>query len=285
MLSGAAGAQLDAIRRGAAQVIFSTHALAREGLPEFRKLSLVIVEERDAFGAVSRAALMQKNNQPDLLVTTSVPIPTSLVVTVFNDYDLSIIDRPAVQHVETVAGEQSVRQEVFTRIQGLIDAGRQAYMVFPMVNGHDLITLEKAHQLANSLATEAFPGCRVAAYHGAMTREERFRIFEDFQHRRIDILMSTTVIEDAPGVANATAMIIEYADRFDLVRLHRLRGHVSQGHFPGFCGMLLSREPSEEGSRLVELVAREQDGFTIAEEDRLVRGDRDEAADTAAGGA
>ncbi len=265
--------QIDAIRRGASQVIFAPHSLADSPLPEFRKLGLVVVEERDNFGVIDRGNLAQRGVHPDLLVTTTVPIPTSLVFTVFQDYTLSIIDVPAVQQVETRVGSQEGRDAIYARVREQLESGRQAYVVFPLIEGRDLIGLTKARQLAQSLANEAFPGFRIATYHGAMPREERIRVFDDFQHRRIDLLLATTTIEDAPEVANATAMVIEYADRYDLVRLHRLRGYVSKGNFPGFCGLLLSESPRPEARELVDLVAREQDGYAIAERDRLNRGD------------
>jgi len=266
-------AEMDAIKRGTAQCIFATHALLETGLPEFKKLGLVVVEERDAFGVVDREKLARGNTHPDLLVTTSVPIPSSLVFTVFQDYTLSIIDIPAVQHVETHVGAQDVRESVYERTREQLASGRQGYIVFPLIDGRDLIPLEKARQLAQSLASEAFPNARIATYHGSMSREERIRVFEDYQQRRIDLLLATTIIEDAAEVANATAMVIEYADRFDLVRLHRLRGYVSKGSYPGYCGLLLTDAPTPDAMKRINLIAREQDGFAIAEQDRLVRGD------------
>jgi len=269
----ATAGQLDAIKRGNAQLIFATHAIVEQGLPEFKKLGLVIVEERDAFGVIDREKLIQRSTYPDLLLTTSVPIPSSLVFTVFQDYTLSVIDLPTVQHVETRVGDQDAREPIYERVREQLANGRQGYVVFPLIEGRDLISLEKARQLSRSLATEAFPGARVAIYHGSMSREDRIRVFEDFQQRRIDLLLATTTIEDAPEVSNATALVIEYADRFDLVRLHRLRGYVSKGSFPGYCGLLMSDAPKADARERIDLVAREQDGFAIAEQDRLARGD------------
>ena len=263
----------DALKRGTTQLVVDTHELLRQGLPEFRKLGLVIVEERDGFGVVDREKLVQKGVHPDLLVTTAVPIPTSLVFTLFSDYELSVIDTPSCQQVDTLVGGSEIRDEAYGRLRAHLDAGRQAYVVFPYLNGREIVDIAGANQLAAALSKEAFGGARVAAYHGSMSREERVRVFDDFQHRRIDVLLSTTVIEDAPEVANATAMLVEQADRFDLTRLHRLRGHVALGRAAGVCAMVLSGDPDAAGQQHIDTVASEQDGFAIAERDRLARGD------------
>lgn len=266
-------AQVDALRRGEATCVFATHRLATGGLPDFKKLGLVIIEERDHFGVLDRKALEQKGVQPDLLVVTSVPIPASLAFTVFSDHDISVLHDSERQLVQARVRTPDGREEAYAEIRERLDNGRQGYVCFPLLDGRDLLPLDRAKQLVGALSAEAFPGFRVALYHGAMSRDERLRVFEDFQHRRIDVLVATTTIEDAPEVANATAMHVENADRYDLVRLHRLRGHVAQGREPGVCNFVFSSKPTDDGRRLVELLAREQDGFAVAEQDRLARGD------------
>ncbi len=265
-------AQADAIRRGEAHAIFATHALFKN-FPEFKKLGLVIVEERAQFGVTDRKAICQKGVNPDLLVVTSVPIPLSLTFTVFSKHDLSVLREPMRQSVVTKVRGPSEREEAYASLREQLALGRQAYVVFPTLQGKDLLDLAQAKQLTTALSSEAFPGAKVALYHGAMGREERFQLFEDFQRRRLDVLVCTTTIEDAPEVANATALMVDHADRYDLVRLHRLRGHVAQGRLPGTCEFVMTAQPSEEGQALVELVAQEQDGFAIAEKDRQQRGD------------
>ena len=265
-------AQADAIRRGEAHAIFATHALFKN-FPEFKKLGLVIVEERAQFGVTDRKAICQKGVNPDLLVVTSVPIPLSLTFTVFSKHDLSVLREPMRQSVVTKVRGPSDREAAYATLREQLELGRQAYVVFPTLQGKDLLELAQAKQLTSALNTEAFPGAKLALYHGAMGREERFQVFEDFQRRRIDVLVCTTTIEDAPEVENATALMVDHADRYDLVRLHRLRGHVAQGRLPGTCEFVMTAQPSEEGQALVELVAQEQDGFAIAEKDRQQRGD------------
>jgi ATP-dependent DNA helicase RecG len=265
-------AQIDAVRRGEASAVFATHALLQD-FPEFKKLGLVIVEERDVFGVVDRAKLTQKGVHPDLLVVTSVPIPVSLTFTAFSDHDLSVLSDPPRQTVEGRLRPPEQRMDTYAELVESVERGRQAYVVFPMRRGQDLLDLHDARSLLAALKAEAFPGLNVALYHGSMSRDERFRVFEDFQRRRLDVLVATTGIEDAPEVSNATYMVVENADRYDQVRLHRLRGHVAQGRTVGTCTFVLSQNPTAEGRALVERVAAEQDGFAIAERDRQARGD------------
>lgn len=273
VLSGEGAAPLDAVRRGDLQVLFATHELARRGLPEFKKLGLVVVEERGTYGVISREDLAQKGVHPDLLVVTSVPVPTILTFTLYADYDISVIREDTPPTVECAVRTTELRSEAFSRICEQLARGRQAYVVLPMVRGQDAVDLPTARQLAEALGSEAFPGYRVGVYHGAMPQAERLRVYDDFEHRRLDVILATTVIEDAPEVPNATCMLVENAERYDLVRLHRLRGHVGRGPYPGLCTFVLGAKAAPEGVRLVELVAKEPDGFAIAEQDRMVRGD------------
>ena len=266
-------ARLDALRRGESSCVFATHDFV-EDFPEFKKLGLVVVEERSYFGQLNREALAQKGVHPDLLVVTAVPIPTGLTFTLFSDHDISVLSDPDRQLVQARVRSPEQRPEAYAELRSRLEAGRQAYIAFPVLNGQeDLLPVQRARQLVAALGAEAVPGRRVALYHGRMSREEQFRVFSDFQHRRIDVLVATTLIEDLPEVANATVMHVEHADRYDLVRLHRLRGHVARGRESGLCNFVLSEQPDEAGLRLVELLSREQDGFAVAEQDRIVRGD------------
>ncbi len=269
----ASTAQVDGIRRGETDIVFATHAMLEAGLPEFKKLGLVVVEERSNFGVVKRDMLQQGKHQPDLLVVTSVPIPSSLAFTLFSDHEISLIDREDEGSVETHVLSPEIREEAYETIREFVSMGRQAYVVFPLRNGTDVLDRERGMLLVSAMSQEAFPGARVALYHGSMSREERYRVFEDFQHRRIDVLLSTTAIEDAPEVPNAAVVMVENADHFDLIRLHRIRGHVSVGAVPGQCFYVVSADPSEEGLAVVSLVAGEEEGFAIAEQDRAMRGD------------
>jgi len=231
------------------------------------------VEERNEYRVVDRSALVQKGVHADLLVVSAVPVPTSLTFTVFADHDISVIKTAGQRTVGAAVMTPADREEVYDQVRAAVDDGHQAYLVFPMLDGRDVLPLTDARALVDALGTEAFPGKRLAVYHSDMSREDRARVFEDFQRRRIDILVATTAIEDAPEIANATVMVVENADRYDLVRLHRLRGHVARGAGEGTCLFVLSENPDPGGSRLVERLCTEQDGFVVSEQDREARGD------------
>ena len=265
-------AQADAIRRGEAHVIFGTQRLLSNDI-HWRRLGLVVVEERGTFGSVSLESLPQRKGPcPDLLVTTPVPIPSSLAFTVFGEFDVSLI--PATRRLRSSGRifASTERTEAYEALRGHLDAGRQAFLVFPVRGGRDLLTTDDALRMAKALQADALPGTRIGIYCSAMTRDERFRVFDDFQQRRIDALVCTTYIEEAPPVDNATVMMIEYADLHDMDRLHRLRGHVARGPRPGNTIYMLSETPSEDARSRIETVIRETDGFRLAELDLQVRG-------------
>lgn len=273
LLLGAGGKQaLEPIRRGEVDAVFTTHEVFRN-LPEFKKLGLIVVEERSSFGVLDRSLFADRKTEPDVLVVTSVPIPASLTFTVFADHDLTVLESEGGQPVECQVLGPEGRSSAYSRLFQELERGRQGYVALAMPRGTDLLDRARGQTLASALQAEAFPGYRVALYHGGLSREERQVVLEDFQRRRVQVLVSTTTIEDAPEVSNATAIMVEGADRFDLVRLHRLRGHVSRGSTPGVCLFVLSESPEEEGRRRVRLVAEAQDGFEIAERDRVDRGD------------
>jgi ATP-dependent DNA helicase RecG len=265
-------AQADAIRRGEAHVIFGTQRLLSNDI-HWRRLGLVVVEERGTFGSVSLDSLPQRKGPcPDLLVTTPVPIPSSLAFTVFGEFDVSLI--PATRQLRSSGRifAASERTEAYEALREQLDAGRQAFLVFPVRGGRDLLGTEDALRMAKALQADVLPGARIGIYCSAMTRDERFRVFDDFQHRRIDALVCTTYIEEAPPVDNATVMMIEYADLHDMDRLHRLRGHVARGPRSGNTIYMLSENPSEDARARIETVVRELDGFRLAELDLQVRG-------------
>jgi ATP-dependent DNA helicase RecG len=265
-------AQADAIRRGEAHVIFGTQRLLSSDI-HWRRLGLVIVEERGTFGSVSLQSLPRRKGPcPDLLVTTPVPIPSSLAFTVFGEFDVSLI--PVTRQLRSSGRifDATERAEAYESLRVHLDAGRQAFLVFPVRNGRDLLGPDDALRMAKALQADALPGSRIGIYCSAMTRDERFRVFDDFQHRRIDVLVCTTYIEEAPSVDNATVMMIEYADLHDMDRLHRLRGYVSRGPRPGNTIYMLSESPSEDARSRIETVIREPDGFRLAELDLQVRG-------------
>jgi ATP-dependent DNA helicase RecG len=264
--------QLDAIKRGQANLIFATPNFIDPVLPEFKRLGLVVVEERSSFGTITAESFAQGKAYADFMVVTSVPVPPTLSFTVFSDMDISVIDAE-LRTVDCIVAQPHERDAVYDALRDILKSGKQAYVVFPMRDGVDVIDRQRGEVLASAMAQEAFPGHKVALFHGSMNREERFKVFDDFLHRKIDVLIATTAIEDAPEVDNAAAVMIENADHFNLVRLYRLRGHVSGEDDEAKCFFVLSKEPSKAGVKLVEFVAKEADAFSLAERDREERGD------------
>lgn len=262
---------LDAISRGECQVVFGTHAMLN-GSVKWKKLGLVIVEERSEYGTVDPAALVANGPNPDLLVITDTPIPSSLTLTVFGEYQVSTVANDYPVRCTASVYEQGQRLEAYEEVRKAVDEGRQAFVVFPIGESGDLLSPDQALQYASGLQAEALEGARIGVYCSAMSRDDRLRVFEDFQHRRLDVLVSTTYIEEAPPLTNAVLVVVEHADHHELARLHRLRGHVGQGAEPGQCIMVMSENPSDDAqARLGQLVA-ERDGYKIAEMDLKERG-------------
>lgn len=264
-------AMADALKRGAVHVAFASPWIIK-AWPAFKRLGMVVVEERQEYGSVTLASLPSQGARPDLLVLTDAPIPTSIALTLFSDMDLSLVPGQLGPGLQVSSHSWADHMEAYTRAQAELEAGRQVYVVLPMVEGQERLNLRELARFADALRGEAFPGKRIGVFSGLMSREERQRTYDDFIHRRIDVLLTTTIIEDGPAVLNATACVVLEADRFDLVRLHRLRSHVARGLRSGRCMLVLSETPDPLGVRRVEIMVREPDAFRIAEHDLVTRG-------------
>ncbi len=271
-------AQIDAIKRGEVHVAFGTESLLQDH--GWRRLGLVVAESRVGHGPLRLQDLPGKSQRPDLLCMTQAPIPTTLVFTLFRDFDVTLVPTSDRIHCVSRTFDAAERAQAYEAAREQLDEGRQLYVVFPIEDetgergkaGNDLLGLDDARRFADALRADAFPNARIGIFSSAMSRDERFRVHDDFAHRRVDVLVSTSPVEDAPTVPNATTMVVEYADRYDLTRLHRLRGHVGQGTHPGKAIFVLSDGADEEGVRRLELVLAEHDGFRIAELDLQMRG-------------
>ncbi|MDH7600918.1 MAG: ATP-dependent DNA helicase RecG [Armatimonadota bacterium] len=262
----------DRIALGETQIVIGTHALIQENV-QFHKLGLVIIDEQHRFGVLQRAALLEKGLTPDMLVMTATPIPRTLTLTVYGDLDVSIIDElpPGRKPVKTHWKQKSNRRKVYEALRKIIDQGRQAYVVCPLIEESEKLQAQAASDLAEFLANEMFPDLRVGLLHGQMKTEEKDAVMSAFRRGEIDILVSTTVIEVGVDVPNATVMVIEDADRFGLAQLHQLRGRVGRGSEQSFC-VLICEGTSEESIRRMQIMASTTDGFVIAEEDLKLRG-------------
>lgn len=263
---------LTGIANGIINIVIGTHALIQEGV-RFRALGLAIIDEQHRFGVIQRAALRKKGINPDILVMTATPIPRTLALTLYGDLDISIIDElpPGRRPVETRPFFESMRSKVYIKLEDEIKKGRQAYVVYPLIEESEKVDLKAAVEMSEKLK-KTFPHRRIALIHGRIKAREREEIMDSFKKGDIDILVSTTVIEVGVDVPNATVMVIEHAERFGLSQLHQLRGRVGRGASQSYCFLLTSHRLSDEARRRLQALVKTNDGFLIAEEDLAIRG-------------
>ncbi len=261
------------IAAGEVGVVVGTQALIQKEIA-FQKLGLVIIDEQHRFGVFQRATLMEKGNRPDVLVMTATPIPRSLSLTVYGDLDISVIDElPAGRApVKTRVIRSREKAGVFRKIEEEIAAGRQAYIVYPLVEETEKSDLAAATEMSEELATKIFPQRRVGLIHSRIKTDEKERIMAAFKKKELDILVSTTVVEVGIDIPNASVMMIEHAERFGLAQLHQLRGRVGRGGYPSFCYLAVSGRITPEARRRLTVMEETTDGFRIAEEDLAIRG-------------
>ena len=254
-----------------------THALITEGV-EYADLGLVVTDEQHRFGVAQRAALSAKGQHPHTLVMSATPIPRTLALILYGDLDVSIIDQlpPGRRPIETYAVSGSYRPRLYNFIRKLVNEGRQAYIVCPMVEVNDELPDERkaVTEYAAMLQKEIFPDLQVAFVHGKMKPKEKEAVMAAFAARETDILVSTTVIEVGVDVPNAAVMVIENAERFGLSQLHQLRGRVGRGSHQSYC-ILVSDNKNEETRERLKVMTKTADGFKIAEEDLRLRGPGD----------
>jgi len=258
---------------GEAPCVVGTHALVQEGV-EFRRLGLAVVDEQHRFGVEQRARLRGKGEHPDLLVMTATPIPRTLALTLYGDLEVSVLDElpPGRRPVVTAARTESKRREIYTFLRDEIARGRQAYVVYPLVEESEALDLKAATDMARRLAEDVFPDLSVGLMHGRLGFEEKDAIMRRFKAGEIHILVSTTVIEVGIDVANASVMLVEHAERFGLSQLHQLRGRVGRGPWKSVCILLTSGRLTEEAQQRIAAMVSTNDGFRIAEVDLELRG-------------
>ena len=261
---------------GATHLVVGTHALVQEPVT-FRALGLAIVDEQHRFGVLQRAILRSKGFSPDVLVMTATPIPRTLALTAYGDLDVSVIREspPGRRPIKTVVKPETRRDDVYEFVKRQLDRGRQAYVVYPLVEESEKVDLKAATEMADHLAQEVFQTYRVALLHGRMKQDAKDRIMRAFSRGEHDLLVSTTVVEVGVDVPNASVMVIEHAERFGLAQLHQLRGRVGRGPHQSY-GILLYQPPlSDQGRARLTAVAETTDGFVIAERDLELRGPGD----------
>jgi ATP-dependent DNA helicase RecG len=262
----------DSIRSGDIDIVVGTHALIQEGI-KFRRLGLAVIDEQHRFGVMQRVRLRRKAKNPDVLVMTATPIPRTLAMTVYGDLDHSVIDElpPGRSPVITKLYHDNQKHVIYQAMSSEISRGGQVYVVYPIIEESENSDLKSA--MMGKVAFERmFPEFRIGLIHGKMKTAERETIMLSFKDRRIDVLVSTTVIEVGVDVPNATMMLIVHAERFGLSQLHQLRGRVGRGSDQSHCFLLAYRPYGEDARRRLEIMVRTTDGFRIAEEDLDIRG-------------
>jgi ATP-dependent DNA helicase RecG len=262
-----------ALKSGEIHACIGTQALIQEAV-SFNRLGLVVIDEQHRFGVMQRAELRARGLNPDVLVMTATPIPRSLAMTVYGDLDVSIIDElpPGRTPVETMVFGEDQRQNVKKLISREIKAGRQAYIVYPLVEESEKIDLKDATRRYEYLRDTVFPKFSVGLLHGKMKAPEKEAVMRAFVAGEIQVLVSTTVIEVGVDVPNASVMIIEHSERFGLSQLHQLRGRVGRGAEKSYCVLLTSDKKTAVAQERVGIMAKTNDGFVIAEKDLELRG-------------
>jgi ATP-dependent DNA helicase RecG len=264
------------VESGAVNLVVGTHALVERDVV-FRELGLAIIDEQHRFGVVQRAMLRGKGRQPDVLVMTATPIPRTLALTTYGDLDVSVIRGlpPGRQPIVTLAKPESRREEVYAIARRELAAGRQAYVIYPLVEESEKVDLRAATAMADHLQAEVFPEYHVALLHGRLKQDEKDRVMSAFARGDVHVLVATTVVEVGVDVPNATVMIIEHAERFGLSQLHQLRGRVGRGAGASTCVLLYQHPISEAGRARLDALVQTTDGFEIAERDLALRGPGD----------
>jgi ATP-dependent DNA helicase RecG len=267
----------EALRSGELSLVIGTHALLSPDV-QYQNLGLVVTDEQHRFGVDQRAALSAKGENPHLLVMSATPIPRTLALMIYGDLDVSVLDElpPGRQKIDTFAVPSSYHARIYAFLRKLVQEGRQAYIVCPMVAENDELPDERKAVTAYAahLQTEIFPDLCVAPIHGKMKPKEKDAVMRAFAAHEIDVLVSTTVIEVGVDVPNAALMLIENAECFGLSQLHQLRGRVGRGQHKSYC-VLVSDNKGEENKARLKIMSSTNDGFAIAEEDLRLRGPGD----------
>jgi ATP-dependent DNA helicase RecG len=261
---------------GSLHLVVGTHALVEDPVA-FRELGLAIIDEQHRFGVMQRAALRAKGMHPDILVMTATPIPRTLALTTYGDLDVSVMREmpPGRKSIKTIAKPESRREEIYDFMRQQLDAGRQAYVIYPLIEGSEKIDLKAATEMSDHLQHDVFPEYRVALLHGRMKQDEKDRVMQAFVRGEFHVLVSTTVVEVGVDVPNASVMVVEHAERFGLSQLHQLRGRVGRGPHQSFCVLLYQSPISEAGRERLKALTETTDGFVIAERDLALRGPGD----------
>ena len=265
-------ALLASIGSGEVDVVVGTHAII-EGEVQFHKLGLVVIDEQHRFGVMQRKALQDKAENPHVLLMTATPIPRTLTMGAYGDLDVTVIAEmpPGRTPIKTRLCREEDKDALYRQLRAEIGQGRQAYIVYPLVEESEKIDLKAATESFRQLQSEVFPDLRLGLIHGQLSPAEKESAMEAFRSRELDILVGTTVIEVGVDVPNATVMVIEHAERFGISQLHQLRGRVGRGEHRSSCFLVYSKLAGDAAERLHALEST-TDGFRLSEIDLQLRG-------------
>ncbi len=255
---------------GQTNIAVGTHALIQDSI-NFNNLGAIVVDEQHRFGVKQRNVLKKKSNNPQMLTMTATPIPRTLAMTVHGDLDLTIIDELPKGRLPIKTSLTTSHRGVYELMEKEINSGRQAYVVYPLIEESETLSAKAATIEAEKLQNEVFPQYKVGLLHGKLKNDEKEQVMSDFKNKKYDILVSTTVVEVGVDVPNATVMVIENAERFGLSQLHQLRGRVGRNELQSYCVLVTASKSQETRDRL-SIMTQTNDGFVIAEKDLQIRG-------------
>ena len=258
------------LRNRQANIAVGTHALIQDGV-EFANLGAVVIDEQHRFGVKQRLALRKKSQNPQVLTMTATPIPRTLAITMNGDLDLTIIDELPKGRKPIITTLMNSRRQIADLIRHEVDAGRQAYIVYPLIEESETLSAKAATIEKERWQNEVFPNYKIGLLHGKLKNDEKDEVMEKFKNKEYDILVSTTVVEVGVDVPNATVIVIENAERFGLSQLHQLRGRVGRSDLQSYCVLSSSTKSQETRARL-DIMTQTNDGFVIAEKDLQIRG-------------
>lgn len=264
----------EALKGGKADILIGTHAIIEDNV-EFSNLGIAVIDEQHRFGVQQRSKVWSKNDvkAPHILIMSATPIPRTLAMTLYGDLDVSVIDElpSGRKPIKTYHYFEDKMYEVFEILRSEINKGRQVYVVYPMIEENESQDFKDLETGFNTFS-EIFPQYNVAMIHGKMKSNDKDTIMNSFKEHKIDILLSTTVIEVGVNVPNASVMVIESANRFGLSQLHQLRGRVGRGANQSYCILVSSRKIGDDANKRLSIMVETNDGFEIAEEDMKIRG-------------
>lgn len=258
------------LRNGQVDIAIGTHALIQKSI-EFANLGAVVIDEQHRFGVKQRLALRKKSQNPQILTMTATPIPRTLAITLNGDLDLTIIDELPKGRKPILTTMSTSRKQISDLIRREVNEGRQAYIVYPLIDESETLSAKAATQEKEIWETEVFPEFKIGLLHGKLKNAEKEEVMEKFKNHEFDILVSTTVVEVGVDVPNATVIVIENAERFGLSQLHQLRGRVGRSDLQSYC-VLSSNTKSQDTRARLEIMTQTNDGFVIAEKDLQIRG-------------